>query len=212
MSLPATRFALSHVGASGGQRSHPPACADPQIHCLLWGRQLAHREVRPSDVQGLQRRDFPTFSRAAAGLSNAPTPHDRSARQCSLSSRGAPGSVPAPACSTPATAVSAAVQSPARSDRARLEADPAPCNSQSLLPHARRTARSRQCLLQSLAAGESGSAQTMLHYLDTALFKTLCLDSPVGSPRCPDQRFQSFARRLQAGSLFNEACVNRRKA
>ena len=165
MSLPATWFALSHVGTAGGQGPDPAACADPQVDRLLWGRQLAHREVCPSDVQSVQRRDLPALPRTTAASSSAPSLYDRGARQCSLSSRRAPGSIPAPPCSTPETAISAALQSAARLDRERLEADSALGNSQSLLRHARRGARGRQRVLRSLAWAESCLATTMLHYL-----------------------------------------------
>jgi hypothetical protein len=54
----------------------------------------------------------------------------------------------------PAAAVSAALQPATGSDRASLEADPAPGNSQSLFRNPSRSTDSGQCLLQSLASTE----------------------------------------------------------
>ncbi len=44
MSLPATRFALSHVGTAGDQGPHFAACIDPQVGGLFWRRQFGHRQ------------------------------------------------------------------------------------------------------------------------------------------------------------------------
>lgn len=70
MSLPATRFALSHVGAAGNQRPHPAACADPQVRSLFRRRQLGHGPVCAHDVPHLQRRHFPELPQKAAAPAN----------------------------------------------------------------------------------------------------------------------------------------------
>ena len=165
MSLPATRFALPHVGSAGNQGPDPAACADSKVGGLLWGRQFGHRTVRTNDVPYLQRRHVPDFPQAVASPANARTPHDPRARQRSLSSRKAPGRLPSLPCSTVAPVVPAALQPATGSDRASVEADSAPCYSQPLLRHAGRRAESRQRLLRPLAQTQQGAASIMLHYL-----------------------------------------------
>jgi len=154
MSLPATRFALPHVGAAGDQGPHFAACADPQVRGVFRRRQLEQRPVRSHDVYGIQRRDFPTLSQAVAAPTNTRPAHDPCTRQCSLSSRQTPGAIPASLCQTAAAAVPAALQSATRPDRAGLETDPAPRNPQSLLRDAPRCPEGRQRLLRSLAQSQ----------------------------------------------------------
>lgn len=165
MSFPATRFALPHVGTAGNQGSHPAACAHPQICGLFWCRQLAYRSVRTHDVPNLQRRDFPDFPQTTAAPTNARTAHDPRTRQCSLSSRPAPGPVSTPERPTPAPPVPATLQSSTRPDRASVEADSAPRDAQSLLRNASRGAAGGQRLLRWLASTQQSAASTMLHYL-----------------------------------------------
>ncbi|SRR6266404_640567 len=153
MSLPTARFALSHVGTAGNQGPHLAACADPQVGGLLRRRQLGNRSVRTHDVSDLQRRDFPHFPQALAAPTNARTANDRRARQCPISSRKTPGPLSSSPCPTVAPAFPAALQPAARSDRASVEADTAPRNSQPLLRNASRRAAGRQRLLRSLARG-----------------------------------------------------------
>jgi len=165
MSLSATRFPLSHVGTAGNQGPDPAARADPQVGGLLWGSQSGYRPVRTNDVPDLQRCDVPNLPPATAAPTHAQAPHDRRAPQRSLSSRKTPHQLPSSPCSTVAPAVSAALQPATGSDRAGLEADSAPCYSQSLLRHTGRSAEGRQRLLQSLAQAQHGTTSTMLHYL-----------------------------------------------
>ena len=165
MSLPATRFALPHVGTTGNQGPRLAACADPQVRRLLRCRQLAYRSVRTHDVPDLQRRDFPDFPQTTAAPANPRTAHDSRARQCSLSSRHTPGPVSTPERPTPASAVLATLQSATRPDRASLETDSAPRDAQSLLRHASRSAAGGQRLLRPLASAELGVTPPMLHYL-----------------------------------------------
>ncbi len=165
MSLPATRLPLSHVGTSRSQGPDPAACADPKVGGLLWGRQFGHRTVCTNDVPHLQRRHLQDFPQAVASPANARTPLDRRARQRSVSSRKTPGRLPSSPCSTIAPAVPAALQPAIGSDRAGVEADSAPCYSQSLLRHTGRSAEGRQRLLRSLAYAQQGPASVMLHYL-----------------------------------------------
>lgn len=165
MSLPATRFPLPHVGAARNQGPDPAACADPKVRGLLWCRQFGYRAVRTDDVPYLQRRNVPDFPQAVASPTNARAPHDRRARQRSLSSRKTPGRLSSSPCSTVAPAVPAALQPAIGSDRAGVEADSAPCYSQPLLRYAGRSAQSRQRLLRPLAKTQQGIASIMLHYL-----------------------------------------------
>jgi len=165
MPLSTTRLALPHVGTAGDQRPHPAACADPQVRGVLWRGQLEQRSVRAHDVQGVQRPDLPTFSQATAAPTSPTPTHDRGARQRPLSSCSTAGPIPARACSTPETSVSATLQSAARFDRASLETDSTPGDPQPLLRDPRRGAPGRQCLLRPLASAESNLAQAMLHYL-----------------------------------------------
>jgi hypothetical protein len=165
MSLPTTRFPLPHVGGARNQGPDPAPCADPKVGGLLWGRQFGYRAVRTDDVPHLQRRYVPELPAAAASPANARTPHDRRARQRSLSSRKTPGRLPSSPCSTIAFAVPAALQPTTGPDRAGVEADSTPGYSQPLLRHAGRSAQSRQRLLRSLAQAQQGAASTMLHYL-----------------------------------------------
>src|SRR5450756_2032167 len=175
MSLPATWFPLPHVGTARNQGPDPAACADPKVGGLFWRRQLGHRTVRANDVPHLQRRHVPDFPQTLASPANAGAPHDRRARQRSLSSRKTPGRIPSSPCSTVALAVPAALQPAIGSDRAGVEADSAPCYSQSLLRHASRSAESRQRLLRSLAQSQQGTASTMLHYLRPVSYTHLTL-------------------------------------
>ena len=165
MSLPATRFALSHVGTAGNQGPRLAACADSKVGGLFWGRQFGHRAVRTDDVPYLQRRHIPDFPSAVAAPTNARAPHDRRARQRSLSSRKTPGRLSSSPRSTVAPAVPAALQPTTGSDRTSVEADPTPGYSQPLLRHLGRSPQSRQRLLRSLAPAQQRAASIMLHYL-----------------------------------------------
>lgn len=163
MSLPATRFALSHVGTAGNQGPHLAACADPKIRGLFRRRQFDHRSVRTHDVPNLQRRNIPELSQAAAAPKDSRTTHDPRTRQRPLSSRTPLGRVFAPPCPGSTAAVSAAIQPATRPDRASLETHPAPSDAQPLLRNASRSAESRQRLLRSLAPPEQSVAPPMLH-------------------------------------------------
>jgi hypothetical protein len=165
MSLPAARFSVPHVGTARNQGPNPAPCADPKVGGLLWGRQLGHRTVRTNDVPYLQRRHVPGFPQTVAPSANARAPHDRRARQRSISSRKAPGRLPSSACSTVAAAVPATLQPTTGANRAGVEADSALGHSQPLLRHAGGSTQSRQRLLQPLAKPQQSSASTMLYYL-----------------------------------------------
>jgi hypothetical protein len=164
MSLSATRLALSHVGAPGGQGPHFAACSHPQVCRLFWSSQSAHWAVRAPDLQGVQCTNLPALPHAVAALSTARPPHDPHPRQRSLSSRCDSGPLPSPTRCTPETAVSSTLQPAARADRASLETDSVPSNTQPLLPYTRRSTPSRQCLLQSLASTKCDLAKIMQHY------------------------------------------------
>src|SRR5215831_18084711 len=170
MSLSATRLALSQVGAPRGKRPDFAACSHPQVRRLLWRGQSAHRSVRAQDLQGLQCRNVPALPRAVAAVSNARPPHHPRARQRSLPSGGDPGPVPAPACCTLEATISSTLQSAARADRAGLETNSTLSNAQSLLPYTRRSAQSRQRLLQSVASPDTRSCGDY-----AASLKTPCL-------------------------------------
>lgn len=165
MSLPATRLALPNVGTTGSQGPDPAARAYAKVRGLFRCGQLEQRPVRSHDVHNLQRGNFPELSQATAAPTNTGPAHDPRTRQCSLSSRSAPGSIPASKRPTPAAAIPATLQPSTCPDRARLETDPAPGNAQSLLRNASRGADSRQRLLRSLAQTERRLASSMLHYL-----------------------------------------------
>jgi hypothetical protein len=126
MSLPATRFALPYVGAAGNQRPHPAARADPQVRGLFRLRQLGHGPVRAHDVPHLQRRHFPEPPQNTAAPAESRKANDPRSRQCSISSCDTPGPFPTRPCPPTAAALSAALQPSVGSDRASLEADPAP--------------------------------------------------------------------------------------
>src|SRR5271168_4850602 len=165
MSLPAAWLAVPDVGATGNQGPDPAPCADPKVRGLLRCRQFGQRPVRAHDVPDLQRRDLPEFPQAAAAPAN-PRPADAlGARQCPLPSREAPEAIPAPSYSRSAAAVLAALQSATRPDRASLEADSAPRDTQSLFRHAARGAQGGQRVLRSMAPTERRITKTMLHYL-----------------------------------------------
>jgi hypothetical protein len=153
MSLPTARFALSHVGTAGNQGPHLAACADPQVGGVLRRRQFGYRSVRTHDVPDLQRRNVPHFPQAIAAPTNAGTANDRRARQCPISSRKTPGHLSSSSCPTIAPAFPAALQPATCSNRASLEADTAPRDSQPLLRNASRRAAGRQRLLRSMARG-----------------------------------------------------------
>ena len=164
MSLSATRLALSHVGAPGGQGPHFAACSHPQGCRLFWSSPFAHRAVRAQDLQGVQCRNLPALPHAVAALSTARPPYDPHPRQRSLPSCCDPGSFPAPAGCALETGVSSTLQPTARADRAGLETDSTASNAQPLFPYTRRSTQSRQCLLQSLAPTKYDLAKIMLHY------------------------------------------------
>lgn len=163
MSLSAARLALPHVGASGGQRPHFAACSHPQVGRLFWSRQSAHWAVRAQDLQSIQCPNLPALPHAVAALPTARPSHDPHPRQRSLSSCCNPGSLPSPTRCTHESAVSSTLLPAARADRAGLEADAVPSNTQPLLPDTRRSTPSRQCLLQSLASTKCDLAKIMLH-------------------------------------------------
>jgi len=165
MSLPTTRLALSHVGTAGNQGSNLAACADPQVRCLLWRRQLAQWSVRSHDVHDFQRRHVPEFSQAPAAPTDTRAAHDAGAGQRSLSSRDPLGAIFAQPRSKSTALVSAAIQPATGSDRTSLEAHPAPRNAQPVLRNASRSAQSRQRLLRWLAPTKQSATSTMLHYL-----------------------------------------------
>lgn len=165
MSLPATRFALSHVGTAGNQGPHLAACADPKVRGLFRCRQFGHRSVRTHDVPDLQRRNIPELSQAAAAPKDSRATHDPRTRQRPLSSCTPLGCILAPPCARSAATVSAALQPATCPDRASLETHPALGNAQPLLRNASRSAESRQRLLRSLAPTEPSAAPSMLHYL-----------------------------------------------
>ena len=165
MSLPATRFALSHVGTAGNQGPCLAARLDSKVYCLFRCRQFDHRSVHTHDVHDLQRRHLPELSQAVAAPKEARAAHDPDTRQRPLPSRITPGRVSAPPCSRSKATVSAALQSATGPDRASLEADPAPGDSQPLLCDAYRSAQSRQRLLRPLAPTKQSTAPPMRHYL-----------------------------------------------
>jgi hypothetical protein len=165
MSLPATRFALSHVGTAGNQGPHLAARLDPKVRGLFRCRQFDHRSVRTHDVRDLQRRNVPELSQAAAAPKDLRTTHDPCTRQRPLSSRLTPGHIFAPPRSRSAAAVSASIHPATCPDRASLETGPALGHAQPLLRNASRSAQSRQRLLRSLAPTEQSVAPLMLHYL-----------------------------------------------
>src|ERR1700687_5423593 len=165
MPLPTTRLALPDVGASGDQGPSAAARPDPQVRGLLRRRELSHRNFRAHVLRHLQCRDLPGLPQKAVAAPLDSKTHDQRARQRPLSPRPATGCVPAqiPACFL--IAVPAALQSPARLDRAGLEARPALGDAQPVLRHAPRTARSSKPLLRCLAATPPSTEASMLHYL-----------------------------------------------
>ena len=165
MSLPATRFALSHVGTAGNQGSDSAARIDPKVRGLFRRRQFDHGSVHTHDVHDLQRRNILEISQAAGAPKEARTAHDSGTRQCPLPRRTTPGRVSTPPCSGSAATVSAALQSATCPDRASLETDSALGNPQPLLCNASRGAQSHQFLLQPVAPAEQSTAPPMLHYL-----------------------------------------------
>jgi hypothetical protein len=165
MSLPATRLALSHVGAARNQGPHLAACVNPQVRRLLWRRQLGYWSVRSHDVRDFQRRHLPELSPASAAPAHSGTARDAGTGQRSLSSRDPLGAILAPPRSTSAAGVSAAIQPATGTDRTSLEADPAPRDAQPVLRNASRSAHCRQRLLRPLAQTKQGAASIMLHYL-----------------------------------------------
>ena len=96
MPLPATRFALPHVGTAGNQGPDLATCADPKVRGLLRRRQFGHRSIRAHDVRDLQRHDVPELPQAAAASKDLPTTYGPRAGQRPLSSRTTPGHVLAP--------------------------------------------------------------------------------------------------------------------
>src|SRR5580704_7098799 len=96
----------------------------------------------------------PELPQKAAAPAESRKANDPRTGQCPISSCDTPGPFPTPTCPPTAAAVSAALQPAAGSDRASLEADPAPGNSQSLLRNPSRSTECGQCLLQSLASTE----------------------------------------------------------
>jgi hypothetical protein len=171
MSLPAARFSVPHVGTARNQGPNPAACADPKVGGLLWGRQLDTGQFVRMMCPIFNAATFRAFLRRLLASANARAPHDRRARQRSISSRKAPGRLPSSACSTVAAAVPATLQPTTGANRAGVEADSALGHSQPLLRHAGGSTQSRQRLLQPLAKPQQS---VCIDY--AALLKTLCLD------------------------------------
>src|ERR1035441_604328 len=121
MLLPTTRLALPDVDASGDQGPSAAAPPDPQVRGLLRRRELSHRHFRAHVLRHLQCRDLPGLPQKAIAAPLDSKAHDHRARQRPLSPRPATGCVPAQITACVLIAVPAALQSPARLDRAGLE-------------------------------------------------------------------------------------------
>ena len=165
MPFPATRLALPYVGASRDQGSRATARADPQVRGFVRRGEFSHRHFRTHVLRRLQCRDLPGLPQKTVTASLESKAHDHRARQRPLSPRPATGSVPTqmPACAL--IAVSPALQSPARLDRAGLEAHASTRGAQPLLRYVRRATRRREHLLRCLAATLLGAGASMLHNL-----------------------------------------------
>ena len=165
MPLPTARFASTHVDTARNQRSSLAACADPQIHSMLWRGEFKHRQICAHYVQRVQCRNVPGISQKIIAPSLSRQTHGGRAGQRQISPRRVAGAFPAQVPQGVEIVVPAAVQSAARTDRTSLEARPTNRHSQSLLCNTRRSSRCGRKLFQSLAKTQRGAAQIMRHYL-----------------------------------------------
>ena len=165
MPLPAARHALSNVGATRRQGSHPSACAHTQVRGVLRRGQYRYRQTGHGLRTHIQRRILPTLLDTPAQASLPRQATCLGARQ-----RQVPPRPYAPALATRPPQgdhahVPAAIQSRTQPSRAGLETHPPTGDPQSPLPNPRPCHRSRPRALQPLGQIQSTVGKTMRHYL-----------------------------------------------
>src|SRR5208283_2721996 len=165
MPFPTARYALSHVGATGRQRSSRTACADAQVGGLLRGSQYRGGHTSDTVRAEVQRRILPTLpgataqaSRSRQTLGTAPGQHPIPPRPISQALAG-----PAPQAAN--VTVLASVQPRSEPDRTRVKADAPLGDAQSALSDAGRYYERRNGALPVLETAKPTVNQTMRHYL-----------------------------------------------
>lgn len=151
MPLPTARHAVPDVGSARGQGPGADACPHSQISCVLWRSQPEHRQIRACPVREVRRAHLREFPEALATASVAQQTYGRCTRQRQIPPRHTTGAVAPEISQDPHVALSAAIQSPTGTHRARLEVGSPHGDPQSLLRNLARTPCSGRTMLRPLA-------------------------------------------------------------
>lgn len=165
--LPAARFQMSDVGASGDERSGLAAPSDAKERGLLRGGPAAGRQVcLPSGNGEVQRGNLSRVLEATqADHFTITVSRDRHCRQRQVSSRQIAQAVEAGGKQKICTRLPASLQPRAEPDRASLETDPQNLPAQSLLSTSGRCHQFGGGALLNLAQGKRHTTEIMRNYL-----------------------------------------------
>lgn len=158
MPLPTAWHPVPDVGAARGQGSGAHACAYPQIGGLLWCGQSEYRQIHTRHVREVRCSDVRELSQATPAASLARQTHGDRAGQRQVPPRCTSQALASEISRRAQSAISATVQSAARSYRASLETGPAHGNAQPILRYLGRIARRGRAMLRPLATIQFGVA------------------------------------------------------
>jgi hypothetical protein len=165
MPLPAAWLTLPQVGTGRDQGSGIAARTDPQIGCLLWRGEPAHRQIRAGDVRCVQRPNLRGLPQEATAAPCARPTHGGRIGQRQIPPCRVAGAAPAQVPRRAVAALPPTIQPTTGTDRAGLETRPPTRHAQPIFRHAHRSTRGRQRLLRPMAQAQFSVAATMLHYL-----------------------------------------------
>jgi len=156
--LPTAWHTVPDVGAARAQGSGADACANPQIGSVLWCGQSEYRQIHTRHVREVRCAHVREFSEATPAPSLARQAHGCRAGQRQVPPRNTAKALACEISLRAQPAISATVQSAARSYRASLEAGPAHGNAQPILRHLGRIARNSRAMLRPLATIQFSAA------------------------------------------------------
>lgn len=165
MPLPATRYTLPNVGASGNERPSPSACAHAEVDRLLWRSEHGYWKACHRLRTEIQCRFIRAISEATIQASSTQQTGGRYTRQCQIPpcAGATPHSTSPPQGTLPA--VSATVQSRTQPDREGLETGAPVSHTQPALPDAGRCAGRGWRAFRHLGQAKSATGKTMRHNL-----------------------------------------------